>query len=112
MFLYQISPAILFPLPPFSETDEESSLGLEELMAELYLLKSIQDKVCDGTTAAIPLSHSLPLPLMQAGTHSHVVSLIAVTGKRDPSCLLLDYMPHGTLDNFLWSLKKGPVPDW
>lgn len=81
-------------------------------MAEVYLLKSIQDKVCDGTTAAIPLSLSLPTSPSQAGTHSHVVSLVAVTSKRDPSCLLLDYMPHGTLDLFLWSLKKGPVPDW
>ena len=40
-------------------------------MAEVYLLKSIQDKVwwdC-ADTAAIPLSHSLPLPLRLVHTH-------------------------------------------
>ena len=45
---------LLSSLAPFSETDEQSSLGLEELMAEVYLMKSIQDKVCDRTVLIQP----------------------------------------------------------
>lgn len=50
--------------------------------------------------------------ILQAGVHPHFVSLIGVTNDKGPLCLLLEYVPHGTLDRFLWSLKKGPIPDW
>jgi len=35
-----------------------------------------------------------------------------MTTQGGPTCLFLEYLPHGTLDWFLWSLKKGPVPPW
>ena len=48
----------------------------------------------------------------QAGTHPNVVSLMGVSSGPGSPCLLLEFAPHGTLDRFLWSLKKGPVPQW
>jgi serine/threonine protein kinase len=71
--------------------DDCSELGSQELMAEVYILKAIQDK---------------------AGTHPHLVSLVGVTTPPGPPCLLLEFCPHGTLDRLLWALKKGPVPEW
>ena len=49
---------------------------------------------------------------MQAGSHSNVVSMVGVTTQEGPTCLLLEFVPHGRLDNFLLSLKDGPVPEW
>ena len=50
----------------------------------------------------------------QAGSHPHLVSLLGTTTTSDggPTCLLLEYMPHGCLDEFLLSLREGPTPDW
>lgn len=71
--------------------DIDSDLGQKELMAETYLLRSLLDK---------------------AGTHPNVVSLVGTAVNRGSHYLLLEYVSHGTLDRFLWSLKKGPVPEW
>ena len=91
-----------------SLTDESSELGMKELMAELYLLRSIQDKV----TQFPDLHKTLSSLISQAGNHPNVVSLVGVTTAPGAPCLLLEFVPHGTLDRFLWSLKKGPVPEW
>ena len=100
----------LYPLSlSLSLTDESSELGMKELMAELYLLRSIQDKVTQSPDLHKTLSS---LYLSQAGTHPNVVSLVGVTTAPSAPCLLLEFVPHGTLDRFLWSLKKGPVPEW
>ena len=40
------------------------------------------------------------------------MSLVGLTTQQGPPCLLLEFAPHGSLDRFLWSLKKGPVPEW
>ena len=64
-----------------------------------------------GAYADIHVQHSLSLNL-QAGTHPNIVSLLGMTTQGGPTCLLLEYMPHGTLNWFLWSLKKGPTPAW
>ena len=58
------------------------------------------------------LSFSFSFFLSQAGTHPNIVSLFGMTTQGGPTCLLLEYMPHGTLNWFLWSLKKGPTPAW
>lgn len=29
-----------------------------------------------------------------------------------PTCLLLEFVPHGTLEDFLLQLKLGPIPEW
>jgi len=60
-------------------------------MTEAYTLRAIHEK---------------------AGPHPNVVSLLGMTTQGGPTCLFLEYLPHGTLDWFLWSLKKGPVPPW
>ncbi len=41
-----------------------------------------------------------------------MVSIVGVTTQEGPTCLLLEFVPHGRLDNFLLSLKDGPVPEW
>ena len=40
------------------------------------------------------------------------MSLVGLTTQSGPTCLLLEYVPHGTLQDFLVSLRLGPVPDW
>ena len=30
----------------------------------------------------------------------------------EPLCLLLEYVPHGTLAKFLKQLRVGPLPSW
>jgi len=35
-----------------------------------------------------------------------------MTTQGGPTCLLLEYVPHGTLEDFLTSLYEGPIPDW
>ena len=50
--------------------------------------------------------------ILQTGSHPHLVSLLGTTTDGGPTCLLLEYMPHGCLDEFLLSLREGPTPDW
>lgn len=71
--------------------DDNSELGMEELMSEVYTLKAFQNK---------------------AGSHPNIVSLVGVTTEGGPTCLLLEYVPHGRLDDFLIALKDGPLPEW
>lgn len=40
------------------------------------------------------------------------MSLVGVTTQGGPTCVLLEYVPHGTLDRFLSSLFDGPIPEW
>ena len=35
-----------------------------------------------------------------------------MTTRGGPTCLLLEYMPNGTLEQFLASLFEGPIPEW
>ena len=46
------------------------------------------------------------------GSHPSIVSLLGLTTQGSPTCLLLDYVPNGTLGDFLVSLKLGPIPEW
>ena len=32
--------------------------------------------------------------------------------REGPTCLLLEFVPYGTLDRFLVSLRAGPMPEW
>lgn len=52
-----------------------------------------------------------PFPA-QAGFHPNFVSLVGMTTHGGPTCLLLEYVPNGRLDDFLTSLKDGPIPEW
>ena len=95
--------------------DSSSELGREELNSEAVILRSILDKVCteDPSLTYRLLPAFAAVIYSQAGTHPHFASLLGVTtSPGSPLCLLLEYSPHGTLDRFLWSLKKGPVPEW
>ena len=47
----------------------------------------------------------------QAGKHLHVISFVGVTDG-EPLCLLLEYIPNGTLQLFLRQLRTGPIPIW
>ena len=38
--------------------------------------------------------------------------MVGMTPDGDPACLLLEYVPHGRLNDFLLSLIEGPVPEW
>lgn len=40
------------------------------------------------------------------------MSLLGLTIQGGPTCLLLDYVPNGTLEDFLVSLGQGPIPEW
>ena len=108
--------------------DEKSELGMEELMAEAYTLKAIHDKVRARTDLASVISpsqldHKMPTLVrvhfahttfffLQAGSHPNLISLLGTTTNGGPVCLLLEYVPHGCLDEFLLSLRQGPTPDW
>ena len=117
-----------------SFTDENSELGMAELMAEAFILRAIHDKVAIAHTQ--PYRNMLSQPqiecvhvqihllcltsactylhphVIQAGTHPNIVSFLGMTAHGGFPCLLLEYVNHGTLDTFLWSLKKGPIPEW
>lgn len=41
-----------------------------------------------------------------------MVSLLGLTMRGGPTCLLLEYVPNGNLEDFLLALKLGPVPQW
>ena len=49
---------------------------------------------------------------LQGGAHPNIASLVGMTTQGGPTCLLLEYVPHGTLEDFLTSLFEGPSPDW
>ena len=34
------------------------------------------------------------------------------TRKSGPACLVLEYLPHGSLQTFLGHLREGPIPEW
>ena len=51
-------------------------------------------------------------PLLQVGSHPGIVSLLGLTTQGGPTCLLLDFVPYGTLEDFLVCLKLGPIPEW
>ncbi len=55
---------------------------------------------------------ALTSPPSQVGSHPSIVSLLGLTTQGGPTCLLLDFVPNGTLDDFLISLKLGPIPEW
>ncbi len=38
--------------------------------------------------------------------------MVGTTTEGGPACLLLEYVPHGRLNDFILSLKDGPVPEW
>ena len=40
------------------------------------------------------------------------MTLLGLTTHGGPTCLLLDYVPNGTLDEFLVALRQGPIPEW
>lgn len=40
------------------------------------------------------------------------MSLLGLTTQGGPTCLLLDFVPNGTLDDFLVALRQGPIPEW
>lgn len=69
----------------------EKHAGHEELMHEINLLKKLNDN-----------GHQ----------HMNIVSFIGTTASPDPLCLVMEYLPHGTLKGLLVSLQKGPVPHW
>lgn len=49
----------------------------------------------------------------QAGSHPNFVSLVGMTTVQGgPTCLLLEYIPNGRLDDFLNALREGPIPEW
>lgn len=49
---------------------------------------------------------------IQAGSHPNVVSLVGLTTQGSPTCLLLEFVPHGTLQDLLELLRTGPIPEW
>lgn len=49
---------------------------------------------------------------IQANGHPNIVSLLGMTIHGGPTCLLLEFVPNGTLDQFLISLLEGPTPEW
>ena len=69
----------------------EKLAGHEELMHEINLLKKLNEN-----------GHQ----------HMNIVSFIGTTEPPDPLCLVVEYLPHGTLKKLLVSLQKGPVPNW
>ena len=48
----------------------------------------------------------------QAGQHPSILGLVGATKPPDNVCLVLEYVPHGTLKSFLRSLLLGPIPTW
>ena len=48
----------------------------------------------------------------QAGSHPNIVSMVGLTTDGGPTCLLLEFIPNGTLDDFLVALMEGPIPEW
>lgn len=59
----------------------------------------------------VPSSVGTALLLLQVGSYLNIVSLVGTT-EGEPLCLLLEYVPHGTLQQFLKYLRTGPLPQW
>lgn len=48
----------------------------------------------------------------EGNIHHNIISLVGITVPPDPLCLIMEYLPHGSLHEFLLALQKGPIPNW
>ncbi|XP_074662667.1 uncharacterized protein LOC141915150 isoform X2 [Tubulanus polymorphus] len=91
---------------------EHSDLVLGHVLGQGAFGKVIVGELSEQTVAVKVLKDNVPLSykedflqeialMKKLGPHPHIVSLIGACTLRDPVTLVLEYMPHGNLQNFL-----------
>ena len=85
--------------------DPSSEIGKAELLHEITIMKKLAKVRTHGDISIILSVY------IQIGNCLNIVSLVGRTDG-EPLCLLLEYVPHGTLQQFLKYLWTGPLPQW